>query len=129
MVVDVSNSPSVEEAAVRIADGATDGDTVRLPPVRFQPMAADDVASAVARVAVDAPLNGVVEVAGPEQFRFDELVRTALAARHDPRRVVTEPDAQYFGAPLEERSLVPEGDAQLATTSFEAWLEESMPAV
>jgi uncharacterized protein YbjT (DUF2867 family) len=92
-------------------------------------MAADDVASAVARVAIGAPLNGIVEVAAPDQFRFDELVRTALATRHDPRRVVTDPDAPYFGAPLEERSLVPEGDAQLATTSFEAWLEESMPTV
>src|SRR6185369_17887579 len=67
----------------RIADSATDGNKVRLPPVRFQPMAADDVVSAVARVAMGSPLNGTVEVAGPEQFRFDELVRLGLSARKD----------------------------------------------
>ena len=75
----------------RIADDATDGDTVRLPPVLFQPIAADDVAAAVGRVAVGEPLNGVVEVAGPEQFRFDDFIRRGLAARHDPRQVVGDP--------------------------------------
>ena len=82
----------------RIADDATDGDTVRLPPVLFQPMAADDVATAVGRVAVGEPLNGIVEIAGPEQFRFDDFIRRGLAARHDPRQVVADPDARYFGA-------------------------------
>ncbi len=75
----------------RIADSATDGNTVRLPPVRFQPMAADDVASAVGRVAMGSPLNGIVEVAGPEQFRFDELIRLGLSARKDPREVIADP--------------------------------------
>jgi uncharacterized protein YbjT (DUF2867 family) len=109
----------------RIADSATDGDTVRLPSVLIQPMAADDVAAAVGRVAVNPPLNGIVEVAGPEQFRFDELVRQALAARRDPRRVVTDPAATYFGAQLDEHTLVPD-DAQLGTTSFEDWFQESI---
>jgi uncharacterized protein YbjT (DUF2867 family) len=108
----------------RIADGATDGDTVRIPPVLFQPIAADDVATAVARVAVGEPLNGIVEIAGPEQFRFDELVRRTLAARNDPRQIVADPDARYFGAHLSERSIVPGDGARLAETSFEDWLSQ-----
>jgi uncharacterized protein YbjT (DUF2867 family) len=108
----------------RIADEATDGDTVRLPPVLFQPMAADDVAAAVGRAAVGEPLDGVVEVAGPEQFRFDELVRRALAARHDARTVVADPGARYFGAILEERSIVPGDGAVLAETRFDDWLDQ-----
>jgi uncharacterized protein YbjT (DUF2867 family) len=111
----------------RIADSATDGDTVRLPPVLFQPMAADDVAAAVGRVAVGDPVNGIVELAGPDQFRFDELVRQALAARHDPRQVVADPAAPYFGAVLGERSLVPVGDAHLADTHFTDWLDQTPP--
>ncbi|MGH3390234.1 MAG: SDR family oxidoreductase [Actinomadura sp.] len=105
-----------------IADEATDGYTVRLAPVLFQPMAADDVAAAVARVAVGSPVNGTVEVAGPEQFRFDELVRRTLSARHDQREVVADAGARYFGAELDERSLVPTGDALLGETRFEDWL-------
>ncbi len=105
-----------------IADSATDGNTVRLPPVRFQPMAADDVASAVGRVAMGSPLNGIVEVAGPEQFRFDELIRLGLSARKDPREVIGDPHARYFGTELSERSLVPGDDAQLGETRFEDWL-------
>ena len=108
----------------RIADEATDGNTVRLPPVRFQPMAADDVASAVARVAVASPLNGIVEVAGPEQFRFDELIRLGLSARKDPREVIADPRARYFGTELSERSLVPGDDAQLGETRFDDWLSQ-----
>jgi uncharacterized protein YbjT (DUF2867 family) len=88
-------------------------------------MAADDVATAVARVAVGEPLNGVVEVAGPEQFRFDDLIRRALTARHDPRQVVPDPDARYFGTKLDERSLVPDDGARLAETRFEDWLSKS----
>lgn len=108
-----------------IADSATDGNTVRLPPVRFQPMAADDVASAVGKVAMGSPLNGIVEVAGPEQFRFDELIRLGLGARKDPREVIADPHARYFGAELSERSLVPDNEAQLGETRFEDWLSRS----
>ena len=110
----------------RIADEATDGDTVRLPPVLFQPIAADDVAAAVGRVAVGEPRDGVLEVAGPDQFRFDELVRRALTARHDPRKVVADPGARYFGAILDERSIVPDDGAHLAATRFEDWLNQSL---
>jgi uncharacterized protein YbjT (DUF2867 family) len=108
-----------------IADAATDGNTVRLAPVLIQPMAADDVASAVSRTAVGTPLNGTVEVAGPERFRFDELVRRALTARNDPREVVSDPQARYFGATLSERALVPGDDARRSETRFEDWLRQS----
>ena len=110
------------EFVKRIADEATDGATVRLPPVLIQPMAADDVAKAVGSVAVGAPLNGTVEVAGPQQFRFDELIRQGLGARNDPREVVADPHARYFGAVLGERSLIPAGDARLGEMRFEEWL-------
>jgi uncharacterized protein YbjT (DUF2867 family) len=113
----------------RIADEATDGNTVRLPPVGFQPMAADDVASAVARVAMGAPLNGIVEVAGPERFRFDELIRMGLSARKDPREVIADPHARYFGTELGERSLVPGDGAQLGETRFDDWLSRSASQV
>jgi len=106
-----------------MADAATDGNTVRLAPVLIQPMAAEDVATAVAKVAVGAPLNGFVEVAGPEKFRLDELVRRYLTARDDPRSVITDPNALYYGAKLEERTLVPDDDnADLGETRFEDWL-------
>jgi uncharacterized protein YbjT (DUF2867 family) len=113
------------EFVKRIADEATDGNTVRLPPVLFQPIAADDVASAVARVAMRSPLNGVVEIAGPEQFSFDELIRRGLSARNDKREVIADPNARYFGTELSERSLVPGDDAQLGETRFENWLSRS----
>jgi uncharacterized protein YbjT (DUF2867 family) len=110
----------------RIADSATEGNTVRLPPVRFQPMAADDVASAVSKVAMGSPLNGIVEVAGPEQFRFDELVRLGLSARNDPREVIADPHARYFGTELSEYSLVPVNDDALpGEIRFEDWLSQS----
>ncbi|HVG56684.1 MAG TPA: SDR family oxidoreductase [Vicinamibacterales bacterium] len=112
------------EFVTRMADEATEGTTVRLPPVLIQPMAADDVAKAVARVAVGAPLNGTVEIAGPQQFRFDELIRQGLAARHDARKVVVDPHARYFGAELGERSLIPAGKAQLGEIRFEDWLKQ-----
>ena len=108
----------------RIADSATEGNTVRLPPVRFQPMAADDVASAVSTVAMGSPLNGIVEVGGPEQFRFDELIRLGLSARNDPREVIADPHARYFGTELSEYSLVPGNDALLGEIHFEAWLSQ-----
>jgi uncharacterized protein YbjT (DUF2867 family) len=108
----------------RIADEATVGTTVRLPPVLIQPMAADDVAKAVARVAVGAPVNDTVEVAGPEQFRFDELIRQGLGARKDPREVVVDPHARYFGAELGERALIPGDHAQLSEIHFRDWLNQ-----
>ena len=110
------------EFVKRIADDATVGTTVRVPPVLFQPMAADDVATAVGRIAVGAPVNGTVEVAGPQQFRFDELIRRGLAAYNDPREVVADPHARYFGAELEERSLIPWGEARLGDIRFDDWL-------
>ena len=85
-------------------------------------MAADDVAGAVARIAVGAPVNRTVEVAGPQQFRFDELIRQDLRARKDPREVVADPHARYFGAELGERALVPSNDARLGEIRFEDWL-------
>jgi uncharacterized protein YbjT (DUF2867 family) len=110
------------EFVKRIADDATDGTMVRLPPVLIQPMAADDVAMAVGRIAVGAPLNGTVEVAGPQQFRFDDLIRQGLSARNDPRTVVVDPHARYFGAELGERSLIPGDGARLGEIRFQEWL-------
>lgn len=110
----------------RIADSATEGDTVRLPPVGFQPLAADDVASVMTKMAIGSPLNGTVEVAGPERFRFDEFISRGLIARKDTREVVADPHARYFGTKLSERSLVPSDGAQLGETRFEDWL--SRPA-
>jgi uncharacterized protein YbjT (DUF2867 family) len=98
---------------------------VHLPPVLFQPMAADDVASGVARVAVGQPVNGMVEIAGPEQYRVDELVRRRLAALKDAREVVSDPDARYGGAKVEERTLLPEKNVRLGETRFETWLDQS----
>jgi uncharacterized protein YbjT (DUF2867 family) len=108
-----------------IADSATLGDKVRLAPVAFQPMAADDVAREVARVAVDSPLNGTVEIAGPERFRLDECIRQGLRAWHDPREVIADPNAPYFGAIPGERTLVPDGEARLGQTRFADWLARS----
>ena len=105
-----------------IAAAATEGNTVRLAPVLIQPMAADDVAKAVGRIAVGTPVNGVVEVAGPEQFRLDELIRKGLSARQDPREVVVDPHARYFGSELGERSLIPAADARLGEIRFQEWL-------
>jgi uncharacterized protein YbjT (DUF2867 family) len=111
-----------------IADDAADGGVVRLAPVLFQPMAAEDVATAVGRVAVGPPLNGIVEVAGPEQSRLDAFMRRALSALGDPRRVVTDPQGRYSGALLSERSLVPGDGAILGETRFDDWLSQSNAA-
>jgi uncharacterized protein YbjT (DUF2867 family) len=105
-----------------IAKVGTVGDEVRLGPVFIQPMAADDVAEQVARVAVGAPLRGIVDVAGPERFRLDEFIRQGLSARKDPRRVVADTEAGYFGAPVGESALVPRGEARLGAIHFEDWL-------
>jgi len=111
-----------------IAAAATDGDAVRLAPVRIQPMAADDVAAAVGRIAVGPPLNRIVEVAGPEEFRLDELIRRSLSAIDDPREVVADPHARYFGAELGERTLLPGSDAVLSTTTLETWMHQASAA-
>ncbi len=109
-----------------IADAATDGNTVRIPPVLFQPIAAADVAIAVCRVAEGAALTRIVEIAGPQQFRFDEFIRLGLGARHDRRVVIADPHARYFGAELGERTLVPDAGAGLGEIRFEDWLAPSV---
>lgn len=116
------------EFVPRIADGFTVGSEVRVPPVLFQPMAADDVARAVARASVGEPANGIVEVGGPQQFRFDELIRRALAARQDPRQVVADPAARYFGAVLAERTLVPGDGARLGEVTLEMYVNQKAAA-
>jgi uncharacterized protein YbjT (DUF2867 family) len=109
----------------RIADEATTGTTVRLAHVLIQPMAADDVASALADVTVGPPVNGIIEIAGPQQFHLDELVRSTLRERHDPREIITDSHAPYYGAELHERSLVPAAGARLAKTRFDDWMNQS----
>jgi uncharacterized protein YbjT (DUF2867 family) len=104
-----------------IAHDATDGDTVRIAPVLFQPIAGDDVAQALGRIAVGSPLNGTVEVAGPGRLRMDEFFRNALAAWNDPREVVTDPYARYFGSELSEHTLVPVGDAVVGEIRYGDW--------
>lgn len=98
---------------------------VHLPQVLFQPMSADDVAKGLARVAVGAPVNGMIEIAGPEQFRVDDLVRRRLAALKDPREVIADPNARYGGARVGERTLLPGHSARLGETRFETWLTQS----
>jgi uncharacterized protein YbjT (DUF2867 family) len=110
----------------RIADSNTDGETVRVPPVPVQPEAADDVAAALAVAAVGAPVNGTVELAGPERFRLDELTRHVLSANGDARRVTADRRARYFGATLDDRSLIPGDDARIAPTRFEDWLSQTV---
>jgi uncharacterized protein YbjT (DUF2867 family) len=107
-----------------LADISLDGNKVHLPPVFFQPMAADDVASAVERIAVGPPINGVVEIGGPEEFRVDELVQRRLASLKDPREVIADPNARYSGAKLSEKTLVPGNSARLGETRFETWLTQ-----
>jgi uncharacterized protein YbjT (DUF2867 family) len=111
----------------RIADASTDGHTVRLPHALVQPAAADDVASALADIAVGAPLNDTLELAGPETFHLDDLVRRVLTASDDPRHVTADVHARYFGAELDDRSLTPRDDARIASTRFEDWLSRSAP--
>ncbi|MCA2223894.1 SDR family oxidoreductase [Nonomuraea aurantiaca] len=108
-----------------IADESTDGDKVRIAPVLFQPIAGDDVAEAIGRVAVGSPLNRRVEIAGPEQSRMDEFFRDALAAWGDPREVVTDPHAHYFGTEPGERTLVPADGASLGRIHYRDWLSQN----
>ena len=107
-----------------IADAATDGNTVRLPPALIQPMAADDVASALAQVAVGPPLNGTLEIAGPDRFRLDELIRERLRALNDPRQVITDSHARYFGISPSERTLLPGDGAKIGSIRFLDWLRD-----
>jgi uncharacterized protein YbjT (DUF2867 family) len=118
----IVRSTQFNEFVETIAYVATEGDTVRLPTARIQPVAAEDVARAVARTAVAPPLNGVVEIGGPEAFAFDELIQVSLGGRDDPRQVVTDPDARYFGAALDDAALLPGPGAERGATRFEDWL-------
>ena len=110
----------------KIADSATEGPTVRVSPGLFQPIAADDVAAAVTDVALAAPRDGIVEIAGPERAPFDEIVARYLKAIGDPRRVVRDPEARYYGGHVEgKRSLVPLGEARLGRIGLDEWLRRS----
>ncbi|MBW4718588.1 SDR family oxidoreductase [Saccharothrix obliqua] len=109
------------EFAAAIADSATTDGVVTLPSGGVQPVAAADVAAAVARTAVGDPVGGVVEIGGPEVFGMDEWIRTALAAKNDPREVVADPEARYFGTPLDEKTLVPGPDALVGATRLAEW--------
>ncbi|KUH66269.1 NmrA family transcriptional regulator [Mycolicibacterium novocastrense] len=108
-----------------LADSATEGDTVRMPPVYFQPMAAADVAEGLAIAAVNEPVNRIVEIGGPVEFLLPDLIRTALTARGDTRQVVADPSAKYWGIDLAERTLVPGEGATLFGTRFEDWILEA----
>jgi uncharacterized protein YbjT (DUF2867 family) len=109
----------------QLADISFDGKSVHVPDALFQPMAADDVASAVGRIALGQPINGTVEIGGPEAFRIDDLVRQRLTSLNDSREVVSDPNTLYSGARINERTLVPDSGAQLGETSFADWLNSS----
>lgn len=115
------------EFVEKVADLSTEGNKVRLPPVLFQPVAADDVAGALSAIATSAPVNGTLETGGPEQFRLDEVVRRELAARSDPREVISDQNARYYGIAVSERSLVPDHAARLGKMRFEDWLRAAKP--
>ena len=108
-----------------IADFSTEGNKVHMPPALIQPMAADDVASELARIAAGSPVNGTVEIGGPEKFHLDEFIRQGLVSRKDPRQVVADPQARYYGIRVTERSLVPENNARLGTMRFDQWLAQA----
>lgn len=112
-----------------IADSSTDGNQVRLPAALIQPMAADDVASALAGIVTSSPVNRTIEIGGPEKFHLDELVRRALTAFHDPRTVISDPHARYYGIRVSERALVPDDDARLGATRFGDWLTQATKSV
>ena len=113
-----------------IAQASADGDTIRLAPALIQPIAAEDVAGVVCEVALGPPLNSTVEVAGPEQFRLDELIQRALSAWTDPHKVISDSHAPYFGAELDARTLLPDdGHARLAETRLEEWLRRHPASV
>jgi len=108
-----------------IADASTEGKTVRLPPALMQPIAADDVAAALADISVGRPLNGTIELAGPEGIRMDEIARLFLSAKRDPREVSTDVHARYYGAEVDDRSLTPGKDPRIGPTRFEDWLRHT----
>jgi uncharacterized protein YbjT (DUF2867 family) len=112
-----------------IAQSATNGNTVRLPPALMQPIAADDVSAALADVAVEEPLNGTIELAGPEPIRMDELVRRFLSANRDARKVTTDVHAGYFGTAVNDQSLTPGDNPRIGPTRFEEWLRRSIAQV
>ncbi len=116
------------EFLASIAYVSTQGQTVRASSARLQPIAADDVAAALAKVATEAPLNDTCEVTGPQSFRLDELLRRTLQASKDPREVVKDDDALYFGTRLDDESLTPGAHARIGTTSLESWLENNAAA-
>ncbi|BBJ45971.1 LysR family transcriptional regulator [Streptomyces antimycoticus] len=106
----------------RLTDAATEGDTVHLAHVKIRPIYSDDLATAVDRAALGTPTNDVVEVAGPDEFELDQLIRDMLAAKNDPRQVVADPGAKYFDVELQETSLLPGPDAEITETKFNDWL-------
>lgn len=108
-----------------IAESGADGETIRLPPALMQPVAAEDVSNALAEIAVSKPANGIVEIAGPEPIRMDELARRFLAATGDHRQVTTDPQARYYGAAVDDRSLTPGPNPRLGPTRFDDWLARS----
>jgi uncharacterized protein YbjT (DUF2867 family) len=110
-----------------IAQVSTDGDVVRLPPVQFQPMAAEDVASAVADLALGEPLNGTIELGGPESFTLDDAIRQILEFDHDPRKVIADSAAPYYGVRVSDRTLVPAAGARLGATRLDWWLTQVPP--
>jgi uncharacterized protein YbjT (DUF2867 family) len=114
------------EFVAQIAGSATDGNTVRLPHALMQPMAAQDVAAAVTNAAIGPPVNGITEIAGPEEIAMDDFIRTGLAAQGDPRQVVADPRAPYFGEVIDDSSIVPGPDATIFATRFADWLASSV---
>lgn len=110
-----------------IIDFSANGKTVRMPSALIQPMAADDVAGAIAQVVLGKPINGTVEIGGPEKFQLDELARHFLASGQDPREVVTDPHAGYYGVEVSERTLLPGEGARLGKTRFDTWLTQPTP--
>ena len=109
-----------------IAQSATEGETVRLSPAHLQPVAADDVAALVTKVALSAPINGITELAGPERISLDELVRRYFRAKRDPRKVIPDIHARYFGTELNDKSLTPGDNSQIGAISFDTWLSRSV---
>lgn len=110
------------EFANSIAEAASEGSTVRVPAALIQPVLSDDVVTVLAEIALAPPVNGTVEVGGPERFQFDKFVSLVLSAKHDKRKVVADPHARYFGTELAQESLVPGGNARIGQTRFEAWI-------
>jgi uncharacterized protein YbjT (DUF2867 family) len=112
-----------------IADYSTEGDQVNLPTALIQPMAADDVAAALSKIVTSLPANRTIEIGGPEKFHLDELARRALSALHDPRKVISGPNARYYGIRVSDRALIPNDDARLGGTRFEDWLTQAAKPV